>query len=79
VPWIWKLAATLLPLPLGAALITAAVLGARSVHGIPRSGGWGSQMNGFRRVGRLAELAWLAIGASAPLLAAGMVALRRWP
>lgn len=39
VPWIWKLVATVLPFLLGAALVTAAVVGARSVGTTSRSGG----------------------------------------
>jgi Domain of unknown function (DUF4129) len=39
VPWIWKLLGILLPCLVGAALVTAAILGARSVRTTPRSGG----------------------------------------
>jgi hypothetical protein len=39
--WIWKLLAILLPIALGAALVAAAVLGAKSVHHTPGVGGAG--------------------------------------
>ena len=39
VPWIWKLVTALLPLLLGAALVTAAVLGARSAGSAVRARG----------------------------------------
>ncbi len=82
--WISKLIATLLPLALGAALVTAAVVGARSMHRTPRLGGQGlggARLPPARSTGAAGGfvlpswLPWTALGIIAVAVAGGLFVL----
>ena len=83
--WFWKLVAMLVPLALGAALIAAAVLGARPAHYAPPStgGGYGllslqhAPTTNNRRAGFAlpAWLPWTVLGILGVAIAAGLVVL----
>lgn len=85
--WIWKLLAMLLPLALGAALVAAAVLGARTVQHAPRLGGGGLARPLTVRAAPRGPgsafvvpswLPWTVLAIVVVAIAAGIVLLLRW-